>query len=165
MDQTVNFFTLLGINPSFHINISELEKSYKTLQKELHPDKFATKSEEEREYSAEQSSHVIGGYYTLLRPLSRARYLLKLEGREVGEESTLQDQGLLIEVMEIREAIEEAESVEDLKRLYEENERRFKFCEKKIEDVFETKNLDEAVRQIQRLSYFSKIREELNKKI
>lgn len=86
------------------MDLKELERKYKGLQKKLHPDLFTRKSEvcssrvvhllqikaevlqteiylgqqRERSYSADQSSHVIQAYHTLVKPLQRARYMVRL---------------------------------------------------------------------------------------
>ncbi|CAM6089332.1 unnamed protein product [Calypogeia fissa] len=73
-------FQISGIDRSFKMDLKVLEQSYKSLQKRLHPDQAGSKSQREREYSADQSAHVIQSYYILLHPLSRARYLLGLHG-------------------------------------------------------------------------------------
>ncbi|KAI9160498.1 hypothetical protein LWI28_008699 [Acer negundo] len=61
----------------------------------------------ERDYAAEQSARVIEAYRTLTNPLSRAIYILKLEGVEVNEEDTVSEPELLTEIMELREAVED----------------------------------------------------------
>ncbi|CAI5530025.1 unnamed protein product, partial [Closterium sp. Naga37s-1] len=105
---------------AFAIDLSLLEQRYKQLQKMLHPDLHGGRSQEERELSAEQAAHVIDAYYTLLRPLSRAKYLLRASGvtaAELSGDSPGRDQQLLMEVMELRETIEDADSPEELKEL------------------------------------------------
>ncbi|URE25403.1 DnaJ protein [Musa troglodytarum] len=62
----------------------------------------------EKMFAAEQSARVIDAYRTLSKPLPRAIYLLKLEGVHVDEEKTITDPDLLAEMMDIREAVEEA---------------------------------------------------------
>ena len=52
----------------------------KRRQKLLHPDKFSTKSEAERQYSADQASAVNDAYGTLRDPLKRAKYILDARG-------------------------------------------------------------------------------------
>ena len=91
----------------------------KRLQKILHPDKFSTRSETERAHSADQASLVNRAYAVLRDPLARAKYMLRGRGAGIGEDegaeggasgegTGLIDPELLMEVMETREAIEEA---------------------------------------------------------
>ncbi|KAK4396619.1 Iron-sulfur cluster co-chaperone protein HscB [Sesamum angolense] len=71
----------------------------------------------EREYAAEQSARVIDAYRTLTDPLLRAIYIVKLEGVHVDEEERITDPELLAEVMELREAVDEAEDTRALNEI------------------------------------------------
>ncbi|CAM8994348.1 unnamed protein product [Rhodiola kirilowii] len=90
------------------IPLSTNEGKYKDWQKKLHPDLVHSKSQKEKDYAAEQSSRVIDAYRKLENPLSRAIYMLKLKGIDVDEEQTISEPELLGEIMDIREAVEEA---------------------------------------------------------
>ena len=58
---------------------------------------------------------------TLGDPLQRAMYILTRQGVPAQGEETLEDPELLMEVMELREAIENAETQEDVDAVREEN--------------------------------------------
>lgn len=62
--------------PAYDLDKRILEARYKTLQRDLHPDKFATRDSRQQEYSAEQSSLVNRAYTTMRSPLQRALYLV-----------------------------------------------------------------------------------------
>ena len=57
-----NYFTLFGMDEKFDLDDVNLEASFKNLQRQLHPDKFAMKSIEERERSSYNSSIVNQAY-------------------------------------------------------------------------------------------------------
>ncbi|KAL2650996.1 hypothetical protein R1flu_019124 [Riccia fluitans] len=76
LDLSVDYFTIFGISRSFQVDSKLLKQKYKNLQKKLHPDLMSSTSEKEQQFSADQSAHVIRAYFTLLKPLSRARYLV-----------------------------------------------------------------------------------------
>lgn len=61
-------------------------------------------------------------YHTLKDPLARAKYLLELQGVEVGESDSLEDPALLMEVMEIREELDEATTEEEVAQVKETND-------------------------------------------
>lgn len=60
-----NYFDILGVKTTFDMDYDNLEAVYKTLQMELHPDKFGLKSREEQAISAENSSLVNIAYQVL----------------------------------------------------------------------------------------------------
>lgn len=61
-----NFFCLFGVNETFKLDDGLLEGEYKNLQKQLHPDKFAMTSNEERDRSSYNSSVVNQAYQVRL---------------------------------------------------------------------------------------------------
>eukprot|EP00232_Nephroselmis_pyriformis_P019186 CAMPEP_0182900024 /NCGR_PEP_ID=MMETSP0034_2-20130328/28500_1 /TAXON_ID=156128 /ORGANISM="Nephroselmis pyriformis, Strain CCMP717" /LENGTH=196 /DNA_ID=CAMNT_0025034139 /DNA_START=149 /DNA_END=739 /DNA_ORIENTATION=+ len=108
-DSRCTYFDLFGMSrPVFDLDVKTLEGEYKSLQKQLHPDKFAQRPPEEQKLSAEQASVVNVAYDTLTEPLSRALYIMKLRGCEIGEGSTVHDTALLMEQMEVQEEVDEA---------------------------------------------------------
>jgi molecular chaperone HscB len=101
----VNYFELLGLTPQFTLDLAQLESAYFTAQRECHPDRFVGKSAADRQAAMNRSIDVNDAYQTLKDPLSRAQYLLSLQGIRVGtdNDSVKPSQELLIEAMEMRE--------------------------------------------------------------
>ena len=62
---SLDYFSTFGIERSFSLDPALLSKTYKALQRQLHPDLFSLKSKEEQEVSAEWSSLVNDGYKVL----------------------------------------------------------------------------------------------------
>lgn len=69
---------------SFDINPQLLERRYKALQWNLHPDTKSLKPPEEREFSTQQAAVVNLAYSILKSPLSRANYLVRHRGVRMG---------------------------------------------------------------------------------
>lgn len=114
LDLSANYFDLFGLERAFSIDKRLLVSRFQELQKQLHPDKFASRSDAERRWSMQAASLVNEGYQTLGNDLKRAGYLLSLEGISVDEETDTQmAPEFLMEQMEYREALESAESAED----------------------------------------------------
>lgn len=65
--------------PTFAIDLADLESRYKRLQVRLHPDRFATMSEQERQNSADTSAAVNQAYQVLKQPLKRAQYMVSAD--------------------------------------------------------------------------------------
>ena len=103
-----NYFELFGLGVSFALDGGSLTARYRDLQKVLHPDRFANASDQERRLSLQQAAQVNSAYDTLRDPLSRARYLLRLQGLEYNDESsTINDLDFLEEQMALRERLAE----------------------------------------------------------
>ena len=74
----------------------------------MHPDLFSRRSAREREYSLEATAILNDAYRTLRDPISRAMYVLRLEGFDVAEQGTKDvPPELLEEVFELNMALEE----------------------------------------------------------
>lgn len=109
------------------------------------------------------SSTINTAYKTLQSPLLRAQYLLSLRGIETAEDETakVEDPELLMEVLEARELIEEAEKEEDLAGLREENEQRIKESVAKLGEMFSKEDWEGARGEVVRLRYWSNIQESI----
>jgi len=102
-----NYFELFDLPQQFEVDVSRLGQRYRQLQRELHPDRFASASAHEQRIAVQYSGLVNEAYGTLSRPLSRALYLLGLAGMSQEQISGQQvDGGFLIEQMELREKLE-----------------------------------------------------------
>jgi hypothetical protein len=64
----VNAFQLFNLDQKYLIDLGQLESAYKGIQKQLHPDMFATKPEAERDASL-QTSTTINQAYQVTLPL------------------------------------------------------------------------------------------------
>ena len=73
-----DLFTALGLTRRFEVHLEDLEKRYYEISRLLHPDRFASAKEANRN-STERMSLVNQGYATLKSPLRLRDYLLTLE--------------------------------------------------------------------------------------
>ncbi|XP_057974948.1 iron-sulfur cluster co-chaperone protein HscB homolog [Malania oleifera] len=165
VDQSVDYFLIFGLERSFDIAVENLEGKYKGWQKKLHPDLVHSKSEREREYAAEQSARVIDAYQTLSKPLLRAIYILRLQGVDVDEEKTVSDPKLLAEILEIREAVEEAADTQALNQIKSQIQEKLQFWSKSFSNAFQRRNFEEAQTSIQRMTYYDRVNDEIVKKL
>ncbi len=105
-------FDVLALAPAFDVNSNELEQRYRDLLRQLHPDRFAQASASEKRTSLSRAVDVNQAYRLLRDDLKRAEILLaRFEQRSAGAETT--DPSLLMEVMELREALAEAKGEGD----------------------------------------------------
>jgi len=114
VDFSNNHFELFDLPVGFDIDDAKLTERFQTLQRSLHPDQFAAATGAEKRWSMQASSLVNGAYQSLSDPLTRAAYLLELNGISVDEETDTQmDPMFLMQQMELREAIDDAQSATD----------------------------------------------------
>ncbi len=107
-------FALFGLQPVFALDRARLDARYRELQRVVHPDRFAAASDQERRIAMQQAARLNEAYRVLCDPLARARYLLELRGhRPEDEQQTHRDPVFLMEQMELREALEAAETGPD----------------------------------------------------
>lgn len=109
MNLSANYFELFGLPVRFALDKVALDKAYRDLQAQVHPDRFANAEAAEQRVSMQKATRANEAYNALRKPLSRARYFLELHGVDLGTESnTAMPSEFLIEQMEWREAVEEA---------------------------------------------------------
>ncbi|KAK1287050.1 hypothetical protein QJS10_CPB19g01291 [Acorus calamus] len=160
-----DYFKIFGLERGYDIGDSDLESKYKEWQKKLHPDLVHMKSEREKAYAAEQSARVIDAYRTLGKPCRRAIYLLKLEGIEVDEEQTVSEPDLLAEMMELREAVDEASNSEALKQIRNQIEHKLEAWSNSFSKSFKDRDFEGSIVSIQRMTYYERAIEEAIKKL
>lgn len=104
----MNHFELFGLSNQFELDSNTLSQQFRELQRRFHPDKFASSSERDRLMAVQKAAEINDAYQTLKSPISRAEYMLALEGVDIrAEQQTMSDPEFLMEQMELRETIEE----------------------------------------------------------
>ena len=111
-------FDLFGLPPAFAVEADALERSYREIQSQVHPDRFAHASDAERRASLQWTTRVNEAYRTLKDPVQRARHILELHGVDVAfETNTAMPADFLVQQMELRESLESAKDPAELDRL------------------------------------------------
>ncbi|KAH8771655.1 HSCB C-terminal oligomerization domain-containing protein [Diaporthe sp. PMI_573] len=171
----------------FDIDVRALRREFLRLQAASHPDYFhsastssnsstspsdpeSTSAAKRRRQAEAASSHINAAYKTLSHPLLRAQYILAekygvdLAGDEAGSHTggaggPAADPALLVEVLEAREAIDEAESEADLDGPMAENEERIARCVEGLRRAFTQGDVEGAIGEAVRLRYWESIKE------
>ncbi|WP_374312772.1 Fe-S protein assembly co-chaperone HscB [Dongia sp.] len=159
---STDHFARLGMERSFDLDDERLEKQYLGFQRVLHPDRFAGKPAKERAIAESQAVALNEAYETLNDPLKRATYLLRLKGvlSEAAADKTINDPALLMEAMEKREALAEAESADAIEELMVGAAAGAIQLLSDISLAFAADNLVAANRAVLRLKYLRKFLEE-----
>src|SRR3990172_5051254 len=75
-----DYFTFLGVPRKLNLDGEELDRLFRVLSRQFHPDYFYNRDPAERHASLARSSYLNDAYRTLRQPVSRIAYLLELEG-------------------------------------------------------------------------------------
>lgn len=109
LDFNRNHFELFGLVPGFTLDAALLERAYRDIQSQVHPDRFAHAGEAEKRLSMQWTTRVNEAYQTLRRPFERANYLLELQGiQAMDPNNTRMPPDFLMQQMEWREGLAEA---------------------------------------------------------
>lgn len=107
-------FTLFGLPRTQSLDVASLEKSFRAVQAQVHPDKHAHASDADRRLAMQWATRINEAFQTLKSPGKRARYLLHLLGHDPQIESnTAMPAEFLMNQMELREAVMDARSSAD----------------------------------------------------
>ncbi|PMD41526.1 Co-chaperone Hsc20, partial [Hyaloscypha variabilis F] len=145
----------------FHIDIRELRREFLQLQAVAHPDRHPHNLKTRAEAT---SARINEAYKTLQNPLLRAQYLLSLRGIDVAEDETakVEDPELLMEVLDAREEIENANEEEELEEMKRINEERIERSEAILDKAFKRDDIEGAKGEAVRLRYWVNIKESLD---
>jgi len=162
MDISKNFFELLALPVSFQVDSTLLSERYLELQKTLHPDRHAHLSDRERRLSEQYTAYLNEAVSTLKAPLSRAQYLLTLQGIDTtGESSVAIDPGFLMQQMELREQLEEIPSEDDpfeaLEELADDVETMLKQLRAMFETEYAEQAYDKAAALVRKMQFLEKL--------
>ena len=120
IDFSKNHFELFHLPVNFQLDVPALDNAYREVQREVHPDRFASAPATEQRFAAQWATQVNEAYQTLRSPLKRGRYFLKVHGIDTEEESnTAMPVEFLMQQMGWREAVVEARDKKDEARLHD----------------------------------------------
>lgn len=111
-------FELFGLPPRFALDAGALYVRWKELQRQVHPDKFAAQGAAAQRVAMQWSARINEAYRRLKSPLQRAAYLCELNGAPIdAENNTAMPPAFLMQQMELREALDDAASADDLEQI------------------------------------------------
>ena len=157
-----NEFDVMGVPVDVRVDLRKLEANMRNLQRQFHPDKYAQAPRGERLRAEEASARVNTSYSVVKDPLQRANRAIALKlGRDVLAEADIVDMDLLDEILEIRQAIEETENLDDLRKIKHDNNAKMRQTHLAIIDHYKSNDFDQAATDLIRLQYCDKIRTEI----
>ncbi len=163
-----NYFLLFDLPVSFALDRDALQSRYRQLQRILHPDRYASASDQERRISVQQTAHLNEAFHTLRDIPRRARYLLELKGvRFDDDKDTHFDGAFLMQQMELREELEAiAQATEPLDKISQflaelDQYRQAMYAE--LESLFadeSSENLEHAKQTVQKIRFLNRLQQE-----
>ncbi|MCU7611621.1 Fe-S protein assembly co-chaperone HscB [Anaplasma capra] len=137
-----NYFSLLGLEVSFFIDVKAMERNYIAEHSGRHPDCFSSPAD--RDSAARYIAKVNEAYLALKSPLTRAEYILKLSG------TTLQDEdrrGLVSEVFTMFDSQDPESGIKS----------EISKCWERVERSFAESDMYQAALQVEKLKYLKKL--------
>jgi molecular chaperone HscB len=167
----LNYFQLFGIDISFDVDISHLSESYQTLQKAVHPDRFAHASSQEQLLAVQKSAEINDAYQTLKHPLKRAEYILTLRGVDMpNEQKSFSDTSFLMQQMELREMIGEVKFADDTETAFNHAQQVLKQEYQQLVDLMKQQIIENnkaanalACDNLRKLKFYQKLNIELDR--
>jgi molecular chaperone HscB len=167
IDFSKNHFELFQLPVTFQLDLPVLERAYRELQREVHPDRYVSATPTEQRLAAQWAAQANEAYRTLRSPLNRGRYFLKIHGIDTEEESnTAMSLDFLMQQMEWREGVVEARAQKDedaldgLSRQKHDEERALLSClSNQLADCAQYAAARETVRK---LRFLEKLGEEID---
>ena len=118
MNLQADDFELFGLTQKFNQDRAAIVTRWKELQRQAHPDKFAAQGASAQRIAMQWSVRINEAYQRLKDPLQRAAYLCELNGAAINaENNTAMPAGFLMQQIEWREALDEAETAENTEEI------------------------------------------------
>lgn len=168
MTVAVDPFATLGVTRQYDLDKQELDRRYRELQQALHPDRHASSSASTRALTLQKAVGVNEAYRILRDDLKRGEALLSLLGGKASEQTA--DPELLMEMMELREALMEARTeqrADEVARLAAEVQGKAGTAQRELSAVFsalqagDSAGLNTAQGLLGRLRYYRRFQDEV----
>jgi molecular chaperone HscB len=164
-----SYFEFFSLPQQFDVDLKALESNYRKIQSESHPDRFVTASNAEKLQSMQTATLANEAYLTLKSPGLRGAYLLGLSGIiAIAENDNKMPADFLMQQMEWREAVEDAENTHNiatLENLLDDIGKEAKNLQNTLSNQFKNNQLTEATDSTRKLIFMDKVRADIVKSI
>ncbi|MFO0744047.1 MAG: Fe-S protein assembly co-chaperone HscB [Myxococcota bacterium] len=121
MELTATDFELFGLPPRHALDRARLDAQWRTLQSEVHPDRFAGEGAAAQRVAMQWAVRVNEAYRRLQDPIKRAAYLCEINGVALdAENNAAMPADFLMQQMAWREALDEAADARAVESLTDE---------------------------------------------
>lgn len=162
-----NYFEIFSQDISTHIDLSKLKQSNRDLQQQMHPDRFANASDEEKRLAMQKTSLVNQAFNTLKDPVLRLQYMLSLQGIDMNAETdTSMDGAFLMEQMELREDIanihQVSEPLEKLDQIMSDLKKKLTLLVDEFEQSYQQGDFEQGRNIVRKLQFIHKAQKEVS---
>ena len=170
LDFNQSFFKLFGLPEQFALDTSKLATAFREQQAIYHPDRFIDADDQKRRVAVQSTGFINEANETLKSSRLRARYLLTLKGVEFDDEiDTTSDGMFLMHQMEMREALEEANSSSDdheealdaVEKVAKEVKALSQSLQNDFESAYDSDNLAGAKEAVLKMKFFERLSNEV----
>ena len=160
-------FALFGLPRRFAIDRADLDRRWRELQSEVHPDRFAAQGAAAQRVAMQWSVRINEAYARLEDAVRRGGYLCELAGVPIdAQRNTSMPQAFLLQQLEWREALDEACAASDLAPLEDQVAR----AERSLLEALETNldqrgNTQEAAAQVRCLMFVRRFRDDIERRL
>ena len=160
-------FELFGVPRRFAQERSALDARWKELQREAHPDRHAASGGAAQRQAMQWSVRINEAYQRIKDPLRRAAYLCELHGAPIhAEDNTAMPGDFLMQQMEWREALEEADGLAQVEALEAQvQQARRTALERCAELIDQQQDFAGAARQVRALMFIARFALDIERRL
>lgn len=167
MNNSKNFFEIFSLPVGWEVDFQQLDIKFRALQKALHPDRYADKSDFEKRLAVQTAATINQAYETIKNPLSRAQYLLELEDLDASQETHITSDGqFLMDQMLLREALSEIRESENAEQalvsLSIEAQQTAAAIQQEFASQYQQKSYNEAFESLAKMQFAIKFVDDIN---
>jgi molecular chaperone HscB len=163
----VSDFELFNVPVQFSQDRSQLDARWKDLQREAHPDKFASQGTAAQRVAMQWSVRINEAYQRLKDPMRRAAYLCELGGASIqAENNTAMPAAFLMQQMQWREAMDDATDAAALEALMDDVQQAHRAALQQCAQLIDTAHdLPAAAQQVRGLMFIEKFLRDIEARI
>lgn len=166
MNLQASDFQLFQLPEQFAQDRAAIDANWKELQRQAHPDHFAAQGAAAQRVAMQWSVRINEAYQRLKDPVQRAAYLCELHGAPINaENNTAMPAAFLMQQMELREALEEAHTEENLDEISQQATIILREQLLKVEQLIDqAKDYPAAAQAVRALLFIQKFQQDIDRR-
>jgi molecular chaperone HscB len=160
-------FTLFGVPARFEQERAQLDARWKALQSSAHPDRYAAEGASAQRAAMQWAVRINEAYRRLKDPIARATELCEMNGAPIeAQDNTAMPAQFLIEQMQWRESLDEAETADAVHALADSVAEREREMLAELADLIDRKrDWAAAVQEVRALMFVVRFRGDIERRL